>query len=53
VSVRTLEDELGHDVFVALLNENSLNPTRRIATLRRKLEWAHLVAHRRALRAAA
>lgn len=38
--VRSVEAELGQDVLIALLNENSFNPQRRITALRRRLERA-------------
>jgi hypothetical protein len=39
-TVRAVEAEVGQDVLIALLNENSFNPNRRITALRRRFEWA-------------
>ncbi len=49
-AIRGLEEELGRDVLVALLNENSFSRRRRVSTLRLKVAWAQSVAFRRALR---
>jgi hypothetical protein len=51
--IRALDDELGRDVLVALLNENSFNRRRRVEAVRRKADWAQMVAIRRARRSAA
>jgi len=53
LGIRALEAELGRDVLVALLNENSFNRRRRAEAVRRKTEWAQIVAIRRARRSAA
>jgi hypothetical protein len=50
--IRTLNEELGEDVLVALLNENSPSPRRRATTVHRKLAWAQTIAARRRLGAA-